>query len=244
MKNAVRMPGFRVPVSFWKALGYEGSSRLVMLYWTPAGDETVFEDGLVSVCGADWQSFLFLLADPRNESALKRACRLSKVHKEAIGTSDNFATHAIVVDREEQKSYLVPIEDARKEVNAQYIDVDVKIEFDQGDWEALKKALDEIPAPTHEEIETRIREQQANMAAFVADMHKEPPNCKSIINGWVCLRHGGSTCPGMCPEFEAFEELDLDGCCRLLTEFAERCHKWQDHETLRALKENLGLEDD
>jgi hypothetical protein len=45
-----------VPVFPWlaKAFGYRGDARFVAFYWTPAGDEVVYDDGMRSGTGEPW----------------------------------------------------------------------------------------------------------------------------------------------------------------------------------------------
>jgi hypothetical protein len=53
----IDLPKLLCPPEFEQAIGYEGESRYVALYWTPDGDEIVYEDGRSAGTG-DWQAWL------------------------------------------------------------------------------------------------------------------------------------------------------------------------------------------
>jgi hypothetical protein len=73
-----------------EAFGYHGPSRWVAFYWTPSGDELVYDDGTVSADGS-WVAWLTFLHHPRIAPAL---------HSYHLGSSDDDATHWLLLDRE------------------------------------------------------------------------------------------------------------------------------------------------
>src|SRR5262245_12456230 len=79
-----------VPPMIEEALGYHGPSRWVAYYWTPAGDELVYDDGTVSADGS-WFAWLTFLHHPRIAPAQQ------SYH---LGSSDTDATHWLLLDRD------------------------------------------------------------------------------------------------------------------------------------------------
>ena len=98
-----------------KALGYDGDARFIAIYWTPAGDEAVVTDGKVSFDG-NWQAFLTCIDHPAVALPLAQA----GVERWALGSSDNEATHWLVLDLEERKACAAPADDAHNFLASQW----------------------------------------------------------------------------------------------------------------------------
>jgi hypothetical protein len=99
-----------VPPMLEEAIGYTGSGRFVAFYWTPYGDEVMFDDGLYSGTG-EWDGFLTFIRHPAIAPALQF------YH---LGDSDTEAEHALVLDREARKLFVAPIEQTSRFLQEQW----------------------------------------------------------------------------------------------------------------------------
>ena len=90
-----------LPAGFLRRLGYDQGRRLVGVYWEPAGDEAVFDDGVLSLTGADPWTYLELVRQPRVEAWLDEQAI-------ALGTSDEPATHWLPVDGRTDRAASAP----------------------------------------------------------------------------------------------------------------------------------------
>lgn len=108
------IPDFICPESFWGCYGYEGDARYVAIYWVPAGDEAAYHDGRTSLVGADWIAYLRLLEG--NE----RIGVLSRRQSATLGSSEEIASHYLVVDREGGKAWIAPVREAHEFVVKQW----------------------------------------------------------------------------------------------------------------------------
>ena len=95
--------GFICPAEFWPALGYEGLARYIAIWWEQWGDEASWSDGRLSVVGADWLAYRALLY---------RNLRQGHTAYWLLGSSETSATFHLVIDRESERAWLVPVEDA------------------------------------------------------------------------------------------------------------------------------------
>jgi hypothetical protein len=82
---------FALPADFLRRLGYDHGRRLVGVYWQPAGDEAVFDDGVISLTGADPWTYLELVRRPPVADWLAE-------HDISFGGCDEPATHRFPVD--------------------------------------------------------------------------------------------------------------------------------------------------
>ena len=87
-----------VPPNLAEALGYAGTARWLGCYWTPYGDEVMWDDGRVDATG-DWDAYLAFTQHPKVSLAL-RGYRL--------GSSEDEARDMLIIDREEHKLYAAP----------------------------------------------------------------------------------------------------------------------------------------
>ena len=99
------------PATLWSAIGYSGSDRFLGLYWDPTEDEAAWWDGTVGLKGANWWAYIQLtdhLFPPGNPN------------RYSTGSSDNCATHWIILDKQTESIYLAPIAPARTFLAAQW----------------------------------------------------------------------------------------------------------------------------
>jgi len=102
-----------LPRNWEKALGYTPQTprRWLLAYWTPFGDEAMYEDGIVSATG-NWQPYL----DVVNSDAFRR--RLSQhfgflYATTVLGGSDSEGTHCLLCDLTDRQLYVATLEEAR-----------------------------------------------------------------------------------------------------------------------------------
>lgn len=98
---------------FLDALGYNGSARFVAVYWEVAGDEASYDDGQVSLCGANWGAFLAYMDHPRIRPWLGD-------RRWALGSSDEEATHWLCLDRAKSEGYMFTVRAARILLKSQW----------------------------------------------------------------------------------------------------------------------------
>lgn len=91
-----------VPPMLEQALGYPGQARLVAFFWSPLGDEAVFNDGWCSG-DADWTAYLAFVEHPTVEPHLRPF---------DLGSSEDEARHWLVLDREERTLSILPAREA------------------------------------------------------------------------------------------------------------------------------------
>ncbi len=99
-----------VPPNMEKALGYERDARYVAFYWTPAGDQAMYDDGEISGTG-EWPAWLDFTQHPLVDPHLQRY---------DFGSSDFEADDYLLLDRQERKAYVAPVHVARDFLAAQH----------------------------------------------------------------------------------------------------------------------------
>jgi hypothetical protein len=170
----VKLP-IKLPRSFEKALGYGGKMRWVAFYWTPAGDEAVYDDGFCSGDG-NWHGFL---------SFVDHAQLMPHLQQYNLGSSDFEAEHWLLADLENREIWVGPMgeiaEFVRREAQKQFpAPVALKAEIPQ---ETLGQILSEItkdlrekiktwPVPSMEEIEKRIAEDLEAVEMMVKELNE------------------------------------------------------------------------
>ena len=160
MRNAVTaITGFTplnvpVPPMLTKAIGYRGEARFVSFQWTPYGDETDYSDGRVQATG-NWQAFLAFIHHPAVSPHLK------DYH---LGSSDNEAKHALILDQKELVLFVAPVKEAEKFLSEQW-PKEPPIRMSTEEYSPLvMKALKNVKPPKDvsiKEIQRRIDEQYA-----------------------------------------------------------------------------------
>ncbi len=98
---------FRLPPGFLATFGYHGGGRFVALFWEPGGDEACYDDGRSYACGC-CDNWLFL--DFIRQTDVRAWLYGNGVH---LGSSDEPATHWLVVDGVNWEVYAAPSQDAR-----------------------------------------------------------------------------------------------------------------------------------
>jgi hypothetical protein len=98
---------FRLPPGFLASFGHHGGRRFVALFWEPSGDEACYDDGRSYACGCcnNWM-FLDFLRRPEVRLWLDG-------NGFNLGSSDEPATHWLVVDGGNGEVYAAPRQDAR-----------------------------------------------------------------------------------------------------------------------------------
>ena len=91
------MPSFQpvempVPPMLEAAIGYDGNDRYVAFYWTPFGDEIMWDTGWSSAAG-QWAAWLIFVRHPRIAPALSPY---------NLGGSDQQAAHWLLLDRHDR----------------------------------------------------------------------------------------------------------------------------------------------
>jgi hypothetical protein len=75
-----------------ETLGYEDDARYIAFYWTPFGDEVMWDTGWSSATG-NWTAWLIFVRHPRIAPALTSY---------NLGSSDQTAAHWLLLDRHER----------------------------------------------------------------------------------------------------------------------------------------------
>ena len=143
-----------VPPMLAKAMGYRGEARFVSFQWTPYGDEADYSDGRGSGTG-DWQGFLAFIHHPAVSPQLKGY---------DLGSSDSEATHALILDQEQQILFIAPAREAEKFLQNQWPKAS-PVRMSKEEYNALvMKALKNLSYArdiSMKEVERRIAEHHA-----------------------------------------------------------------------------------
>ena len=164
----------RLPEAFERAVCCDGSGgppagwgRYLAFWWEPVGDELCWADGVRVVCGANFGAWAMVLSDPVYGKLLSRF---------ALGSSDEAALEALVVDRHRRRLRVAPLgrvlrvleEGARSEGQAGGGETEAGWDErdDLGDWAcaSLERAI--------ERCERAMREEALwleELEAFLAD---------------------------------------------------------------------------
>jgi hypothetical protein len=143
-----------VPPMLAKVMGYRGEARFVSFQWTPYGDEADYYDGRGSGTG-DWQGFLTFIHHPAVSPQLKGY---------DLGSSDSEATHALILDQEQQILFIAPARDAEKFLQKQWpkaSPVRMSKEEDNALVMTALKNLTYARDVSMDEIQRRMKEQHA-----------------------------------------------------------------------------------
>lgn len=101
-----------VPPMLEQALGYdhEIDSRLVAFYWTPSGDELMYDDGQRAGDG-EWHAWLLFVHH--------RAVAPHLIGRQ-LGNSDEPAREWLILDRRARRVYIAPAAQARAHLHEQW----------------------------------------------------------------------------------------------------------------------------
>jgi hypothetical protein len=159
-----------LPESFETALGYPGDSKWVAFYWEPCGDESMYNDGLSSGDG-NWTGFLSFV-------------RHSKVRPWLagynLGASDCDADHWLLCDLINREVFV----GTRQEIGSFILDhlkksspevftappVELTPENMEALLESIRECMKEIPTPSMEEVEERMRKDQEAVEKMVSEL--------------------------------------------------------------------------
>ena len=104
---------FALPPMFAEQLGYRGDRRFVAAYWESAGDEVTVRDDAFLACGlGDWFPWTQFFHQP-GVSSWKMRNNIN------LGSSDESATHWLIVDRVTERGFVAPAEDAYERIQQQ-----------------------------------------------------------------------------------------------------------------------------
>jgi hypothetical protein len=157
-----------IPNELDRVFGYRGDARFVGFYFTPMGDDVVYTDGASSGSGQTWG----YLAFKRHRAV---APHLSAYD---LGSSEEDATHMLLVDREERRAAVAPVAEAREFLATQHPPAP---EMTPEEQEAFQREFTRLL----EEMRTRPidwdavarqqREQQTRMAVMLAFLDQQVP---------------------------------------------------------------------
>lgn len=101
-----------LPRNWERAFGYDGTARYLAAWWEPAGDEARYSDGLITADG-QWHIFLDLV-DERLFFTIARALACDPRGRWALGSSEEPATHCLLLDCLQRAVYVAPLQQARQ----------------------------------------------------------------------------------------------------------------------------------
>lgn len=179
------LDGFLLPDEFWSAFGYEGQARFVGMFWTPFGDEAVYNDGRVEADGC-WQAYTMLLEHPTNAELLRYPCWVCRGRgttndlenepcdecdgvgtlEYSLGSSELQATHMLIADQEQGQVYVTPTWAGERFLREQWPPSEPLAVDEDSFMEALRQAMAEMGTPDQVEVEQAMREAQERLEAL------------------------------------------------------------------------------
>jgi hypothetical protein len=127
-----------LPRNWERAFGYDGDARYVAFYWTPVGDEALYDDGQVSGDG-NWRLYLIL-----------RYQHPELDRRYNVGYSNLEADHWLLLDRETHDLVVMPRAEAQARLREQWTSLDANAKLTSFEWdviqEAVQQALDNVEA--------------------------------------------------------------------------------------------------
>lgn len=101
---------FALPERFLERVGYHGNHNFIALWWEPAGDELTVSDGRTT-----WSGYLDLMRQPQ-------VFAWRTEHMVNLGGSEEPATHWLIVDRQQNRGYVVEARQAKRIVQNQRLE--------------------------------------------------------------------------------------------------------------------------
>lgn len=150
----------QAPPMLCEAVGYPGPARYVAFYWTPCGDEIIYSDGRLSADG-HWHAWLLFT---RHKEVAPHIAPYN------LGSSDEEATHWLLVDRETYALYVGTPGEVLRVLRGQYADQEqpreaqregASREITLEDFRSLIDSFVEVSGPKPEEIIEAMRRQDA-----------------------------------------------------------------------------------
>jgi hypothetical protein len=158
-----------LPRNWERAFGYDGEARYVAFYWTPVGDEAMYDDGQVSGDG-NWRLFLTL----RHQYP-----ELDQRYN--VGGSDAKADHWLLLDRETRDLGVLSKVVVQARLRQQWPTMDLDAELTAFDWDVIQQA---------------VRQALDNVEAAMAQIQPCDSCFYSIAPGWLQAEDGGfDPCP-------------------------------------------------
>jgi hypothetical protein len=158
-----------LPRNWERAFGYDGEARYVAFYWTPVGDEAMYDDGQVSGDG-NWRLFLTL----RHQHPELDQCY-------NVGDSDIEADHWLLLDRETRELGVLSKAVAQARLRQQWPVMDLDATLTAFDWDVIQEAVQQAL----DNVEAAIEQIQPCDTCFY-----------SIAPGWLQAEDGGfDPCP-------------------------------------------------
>jgi hypothetical protein len=105
-----------VPPMLATAIGYTGNARFVSFQRILYGNEVEYFDGRMSDIG-NAQAYLVYIQHPAVSPFLANY---------DLGTRDSKAQHSLILDREQHKLFIAPVEEAEQFLREQWLDTQVK----------------------------------------------------------------------------------------------------------------------
>lgn len=162
----VRVVEFQCPAEFWPALGYDGAARYVAIWWERGGDEASWSDGREMLCGAEWPAYQALMGHNFPPGNFRRYL---------FGSSEEEAEYWLVIDRETERAWIVPAEDAPQVLRLQWLVYEVApLPSDSmAEWLAMfQRQAARVRPLSRGDIERRMAESQRRYEALVAALDK------------------------------------------------------------------------
>lgn len=183
----------RLPRNWEHAFGYDGQARYVAFFWTPTGDEAMYDDGEISGDG-NWHLFL----------ALRRQ-RPDIDRRYNLGDSETEADHWLLLDRQTRDLTVLAKAEARARLGQQWPPPGAPLELSDLDWALIQKAVCQHPESTRQRAEAAMHIIQRCEACS-----------HSIAPGWLGAEDGGFD---RCPECKGWGFLPApDEASRLVLE--------------------------
>ena len=158
-----------LPRNWECAFGYDGDARYVAFYWTPVGDEALYDDGQVS-CDGNWRLFLTL-----------RYQHPELDRRYNVGCSDLEADHWLLLDRETRDLVIMPRAEAQARLRRQWPPSDPDATLTAFDWDVIQEAVQQAL----DNVEAAMEQIQPCDTCFY-----------SIAPGWLQAEDGGfDPCP-------------------------------------------------
>ena len=119
-----------------RAFGYTGDARYVAFYWTPMGDELMHETMRGSGTCHGWHAFLSYIRHPTIARVLGRT-----MDEVGLGSSEEDATHWLVLDRERAQLTVLPAPQARVFLHSQWPPSDDVLVVSPAEWQAITEQV-------------------------------------------------------------------------------------------------------
>jgi hypothetical protein len=118
-----------LPRNWERAFGYDGDARHVAFYWTPVGDEALYDDGQVSGDG-NWRLYLIL-----------RYQHPELDRRYNVGYSNLEADHWLLLDRETHDLVVMPRAEAQARLREQWTSLDANAKLTSFEWDVIQEVV-------------------------------------------------------------------------------------------------------